>query len=62
MADLARECVVGGLQVQATKPYYKPYLEASEPMYVRPRVQELWERMPGDEWTWASKHYFDGTN
>ncbi|KAI4246872.1 MAG: hypothetical protein L6R42_009780, partial [Xanthoria sp. 1 TBL-2021] len=36
--------------VQITKDYYKPYLAATEPMFVKPREIKFYERMEGD-WT-----------
>ncbi|KAL8795797.1 MAG: hypothetical protein Q9182_007486 [Xanthomendoza sp. 2 TL-2023] len=34
---------------QITKPYYKPYLEATEPMFIKPREFAFYERL-GEEW------------
>jgi quinol monooxygenase YgiN len=36
--------------VQLTKDYYKPYLAATEPLWIKPRTFEIWERMPGNAW------------
>ncbi|ESK92541.1 hypothetical protein Moror_4417 [Moniliophthora roreri MCA 2997] len=36
--------------VQVNKEYYKPYLEAIEPLMTKPRVVEVFERLP-HEWT-----------
>jgi hypothetical protein len=38
------------LQVQTVKGYYKPYLAAIEPLQVKPREHELFQRMPGNAW------------
>ncbi|KAL8726193.1 MAG: hypothetical protein Q9166_006866 [cf. Caloplaca sp. 2 TL-2023] len=38
------------LTQQMTKDYYKPYLEATEPMFVKPREVAFYERM-GADWT-----------
>ncbi|EEB88569.1 hypothetical protein MPER_13532, partial [Moniliophthora perniciosa FA553] len=38
------------MNVQIKKDYYKPYLEAIEPLMTKPRVLELFERLP-PEWT-----------
>jgi hypothetical protein len=32
------------------KEYYGPYLEVTEPMFLKPREFEIWKRMEGDEW------------
>lgn len=32
------------------KEYYVPYIEATEPMWVKPREFEIFERMPGNAW------------
>jgi hypothetical protein len=34
-----------------TKDYYKPYLAATEPLWIKPRTFEVWERMPDKAWT-----------
>ncbi|KAF2736500.1 hypothetical protein EJ04DRAFT_511002 [Polyplosphaeria fusca] len=41
--------------VQLKKEYYKPYLAATEPLWLKPREMELWERMPGPNWVSVSK-------
>ncbi|KAI4253867.1 MAG: hypothetical protein L6R42_007413 [Xanthoria sp. 1 TBL-2021] len=38
------------MTVQITKDYYKPYLAATEPMFVKPREIKFYDRMEGD-WT-----------
>ncbi|ESK92542.1 antibiotic biosynthesis monooxygenase [Moniliophthora roreri MCA 2997] len=38
------------MNVQIKKDYYKPYFEAIEPLLTKPRVFELFERLP-PEWT-----------
>ena len=38
------------LQHQITKDYYKPYLEATEPLFVKPREFEFVNRLPSG-WT-----------
>lgn len=35
--------------VQMTKDYYKPLFALTEPMLLKPRQFEVWERM-GDDW------------
>lgn len=37
-------------QVQLEKDYYKPYIEKTQPMWVKPREHEILERMPGNQW------------
>lgn len=44
--------------MQLKKDYYKPYMEKTEPMFIKPREHELWERMPGNTWTSVSKEMF----
>ncbi|KAK4059006.1 hypothetical protein Trihar35433_11267 [Trichoderma harzianum] len=36
-------------EVQLTKAYYRPYLEATEPMWIKPRSIKYFERFSG-EW------------
>jgi hypothetical protein len=36
-------------QVQAQKDYYKPYVAVTEPMWIKPRELEIWQRK-GEEW------------
>ncbi|KAJ4292673.1 hypothetical protein N0V90_009336 [Kalmusia sp. IMI 367209] len=36
--------------VNLKKEYYKPYLEATEPLYLKPREFEIFERMPENQW------------
>ncbi|KAF2258431.1 hypothetical protein CC78DRAFT_549151 [Lojkania enalia] len=43
------------VNVQLKKEYYKPYLAVTEPMFLKPREVEVWERMPGNEWVAGSK-------
>jgi hypothetical protein len=33
--------------VQIPKEYYKPYFAVTEPMFIKPREFEIWERFPG---------------
>lgn len=35
-----------GMKVQLAKEYYKPYLAATEPMFIKPRQFEMFNRMP----------------
>lgn len=37
------------------KEYYKPYFEATQPMYTKPMELEIFNRMPGNEWKKISK-------
>lgn len=42
--------------MQLKKEYYKPYLAATEPMFVAPRVVEVFERVgTGGEWVRAKE-------
>ncbi|KAH7080183.1 hypothetical protein BKA63DRAFT_562889 [Paraphoma chrysanthemicola] len=38
------------IKIQINKEYYKPYVAITEPMWIKPRTIEIWERMPGNEW------------
>ncbi|KAF2751192.1 hypothetical protein M011DRAFT_473700 [Sporormia fimetaria CBS 119925] len=40
---------------QLNKPYYKPYLEATEPMWIKPRTHHIWEVLEDQSWTYVSK-------
>jgi hypothetical protein len=42
-------------QVQIPKDYYKPYFAVTEPMFIKPREFEIWERFPGNEWVAVKK-------
>jgi hypothetical protein len=41
--------------VQIPKEYYKPYFAVTEPMFIKPREFEIWERFPGNEWVAVKK-------
>jgi hypothetical protein len=45
--------------VQLKREYYKPYLAATEPMYIKPREFELWNRMEAVEWVMVDKSAYD---
>ncbi|KAF2868754.1 Afadin and alpha-actinin-binding-domain-containing protein [Massariosphaeria phaeospora] len=38
------------LTVQIQKEYYKPYMAATEPLFIKPREVEFYERMQGKTW------------
>ncbi|KAI4097704.1 MAG: hypothetical protein LQ339_006683 [Xanthoria mediterranea] len=42
---------------QITKDYYKPYLAATEPMFVKPREAKFYERMERD-WVFSKAENF----
>jgi hypothetical protein len=42
--------------VQVNREYYKPYLAVTEPMWIKPREVEIWERMDGGKWV----HFKEG--
>ena len=46
------------LQVQLQKEYYKPYLAATEPMFIKPREFKILKRVPG--FICGKKGNFDG--
>jgi hypothetical protein len=46
-------------QVQIQKEYYKPYFAITEPMFIKPREVELWERFPGNEWVVVKKEMIE---
>lgn len=37
------------------KEYYKPYVAVTEPLWIKPREIEIWERMPGNAWVTVKK-------
>ncbi|KAF2033167.1 hypothetical protein EK21DRAFT_109301 [Setomelanomma holmii] len=41
------------MTVQVHKDYYKPYLAITEPMWIKPREIEIWERASGDGKEWV---------
>jgi hypothetical protein len=43
------------MKVQLQKEYYKPYLAITEPMFIKPREFEIWNRMPGKEWHYVEE-------
>ncbi|KAF2189254.1 hypothetical protein K469DRAFT_683683 [Zopfia rhizophila CBS 207.26] len=46
------------VNVQLKKDYYKPYLEATKPMFIKPREIEMWDRMDGNEWVAITKDFY----
>lgn len=36
---------------QLTKEYYKPYLEGTEPLWIKPREFKFFDRLPAGRWT-----------
>jgi hypothetical protein len=42
-------------QVQIPKEYYKSYFAVTEPMFLKPREYEIWERFPENEWVSVKK-------
>ncbi|KIW74459.1 hypothetical protein Z517_12399 [Fonsecaea pedrosoi CBS 271.37] len=42
-------------EVQLHKPYYIPYLQATEHLWIKPRVIEIFERL--SEWTWIKPSF-----
>ncbi|KAH7394307.1 hypothetical protein BKA66DRAFT_438668 [Pyrenochaeta sp. MPI-SDFR-AT-0127] len=42
-------------EVQMQKEYYKPYVAVTEPLWIKPREIEIWERMPGNAWVTVKK-------
>ncbi|KAL8981091.1 MAG: hypothetical protein Q9205_004017 [Flavoplaca limonia] len=42
---------------QITKDYYKPYLAATEPMFIKPREVKFYDRME-ESWTFAKPENF----
>lgn len=56
--DLLRTLLTVLLQHQLTKPYYKPYMEATEPMFIEPRKVEIFQRLPRFEFVKAKEENF----
>jgi hypothetical protein len=52
--------ILKGGQVQVKKEYYKPYLAATEPMFLKPREVEAWSTELGGKGTWVyvEKQYY----
>jgi quinol monooxygenase YgiN len=46
------------VQVQLKKDYYKSYAAETEPLWIKPREIEIWERMPSREWTKSKRENF----
>src|SRR5688500_2050766 len=45
-------------QVQLQKDYYKPSLAKIEPLLIKEREFEIWERYPGTEWVTVKKEMY----
>ncbi|OCK95915.1 uncharacterized protein K441DRAFT_554130 [Cenococcum geophilum 1.58] len=45
-------------EVQLKKDYYKSYAAETEPLWIKPREVEVWERMPSREWTKSKRENF----
>ena len=46
------------VQVQLKKDYYKSYAAETEPLWIKPREIEIWERMSSREWTKSKRENF----
>jgi hypothetical protein len=46
------------VQVQLKKDYFKSYDTETEPLWIKPREIEVWERMPSREWTKSKRENF----
>ncbi|CAO2657939.1 Nn.00g071990.m01.CDS01 [Neocucurbitaria sp. VM-36] len=47
--------------VQLQKDYYKPYVANTEPLWITPRVVEVYDRMPGSEWLTLKKEFTEAS-
>jgi len=36
-----------------SREYYKPYFAVTEPMFIKPREFEIWNRMPENDWLYV---------
>ena len=45
------------VQIQL-RDYYKSYIAETEPLWIKPREIEVWERLPSREWTKSKRENF----
>ncbi|KAL2145838.1 hypothetical protein VTI28DRAFT_6135 [Corynascus sepedonium] len=48
------------MNVQMKKDYYNPYYEATESLFIKPQVIEIFSRMPGTDWVRVKKEFYPG--
>jgi len=46
------------VEVHLKKDFYKSYIAETEPLWIKPRETEIWERMPSLEWTKSKRENF----